>query len=141
MAVVINFSEAFIIGVHSLVVVSQAKSPVNLETIAEGGNVMKNHASKVLQTLVKKGIMTSYKGPSGGFVLSKSTYDINMLDLYEMIEGPIAVEECPRSKHVCPFGNCLMGGIVARLSVEVRDFLAAHSLGSLLEGRLFPVCH
>ena len=139
MAGVINFSEAFIIGVHALVIVSQSKEPVNLDTIAEKGNVMKNHASKVLQILVKKGLMNSFKGPSGGFVLAKKPHEINMLALYEMIEGPISLAECPREKDICPFGNCLMGGVASRLSLEVRDFLADKALGDLLEGRIFSI--
>ncbi len=137
MAAIINFSEAFIIGVHSLVIVAHSKDPVNLEAIAEKGNIMKNHASKVLQILVKKGLMNSYKGPSGGFILIKEPKDINMLALYEMIEGPVSMSECPRGKAVCPFGNCLMGGVASKLSGEVKEYLGNKTLEDLLNGATF----
>ena len=134
MSAIINFSEAYIIGVHSLVLIAQSSELINLESIAEKGGVMKNHASKVLQVLVKKGVLNSYKGPSGGFVLSKNPEDINMLDLYEMIEGPIPITQCPRGKEICPFGNCLLGGVSEKLALEIRDFLKDKTLADILLG-------
>jgi DNA-binding IscR family transcriptional regulator len=44
---------------------------------------------KVLQRLAQVGFLSSTRGPNGGFVLRKKPADINLLQIYEAIEGKL----------------------------------------------------
>ena len=46
---------------------------------------------QVMQQLVKSGILTSKKGPNGGFNLAKPATEITMLEILEAIDGPVLV--------------------------------------------------
>ena len=44
--------------------------------------------AKILQTLTRKGLLRSNKGPSGGFSLRVPAAQIRLLDLVEALDGP-----------------------------------------------------
>ena len=50
--------------------------------------------SKVLKLLAKAGVVTSQRGPSGGYRLTRAAEAIPVVDVIIAIEGPIAVTEC-----------------------------------------------
>lgn len=50
--------------------------------------------SKVLKLLAKAGVVTSQRGPSGGYRLTRAAEATPVVDVITAIEGPIAVTEC-----------------------------------------------
>ena len=50
--------------------------------------------SKILQKLVKQGLLESYRGPRGGVRLAKKPKDIKLLDVIEAIDGNAFFTEC-----------------------------------------------
>lgn len=57
---------------------------------------------KILQILNKKGILTSYKGKGGGFLLAVPAERIYLVDLIEIFQGPFQLNECLFKKRACP---------------------------------------
>lgn len=68
----------------------------------EEGRVLSKNISKtydtppeyllqIMQQLVKNGVLTSKKGPRGGFNLAKPATEITLLEIIEAIEGPVVV--------------------------------------------------
>ena len=51
-------------------------------------------ASKVLKNLARAGVVTSQRGPKGGYALARPPERIGIHEVIEAIEGPIAVTEC-----------------------------------------------
>lgn len=70
------------------------ESVVSRSEIAERFHIPKELLGKVLQKLGRKGLIRSYQGVSGGYVLSKDPDDISLYEVVEAIEGPIAMVEC-----------------------------------------------
>jgi Rrf2 family protein len=105
MAHVIKFSEAAFIALHGMVLVAKAKKGelINVVQISERLNSSKHHVAKVMQRMVKDGYLNSHRGPAGGFTLKMPVEDINLLDLYESIEGKIEIGDCPLDHPVCKF--------------------------------------
>lgn len=129
---VVNFSEALSIGIHGMVLIARSKDIVNVQTIADATNASRHHVAKVMQRLVKEEFLTSTRGPAGGFRIKKKLEDIKILDIYEAIEGKIILSDCPLDNPVCPFGQCLLGGVVADLTKQFRDHLYNNSLKDLI---------
>ena len=57
---------------------------------------------KLLQILNTKGLLDSYKGKGGGFVLAASPKKITLLNLIEIFQGPIQLSEHTLKKKMCP---------------------------------------
>lgn len=56
--------------------------------------------SKVLKPLAQAGLIDSYRGANGGYRLARSAEEIDLLQIVEAIEGPVAMTAC--SGHVIP---------------------------------------
>ena len=67
-------------------IAGNAGKPANVKEIAKGFDVSGHHLSKVLQRLVKSGLLRSIKGVNGGFILAKSSDQLTFLEIYEAIE-------------------------------------------------------
>ncbi len=132
MSKIFALSEASSIAIHSMVLIARSANGINAVKIAEITGFSKNHIAKVLQRLVKVEMLKSVRGPSGGFSLKMDPKEISLLDIYQNIEGPIDVGECPLSYDLCGFDRCLMGSVVSKLTLEFKKFLQAQTLQSYL---------
>jgi len=128
MAKIFSMSEAASIAIHSMVLIARNAEGINAVKIAEQTGSSKNHISKVAQRLVKNDLLKSVRGPAGGFTLKKSPEDITLLDIFESIEGPLEITDCPLSNEVCHFDQCLMGNVVNKMTLEFKKFLMNQTL-------------
>ena len=71
---------------------NQNGRPIQGRDIAEACGVPAGHLLKILQQLVRAQILSSERGPAGGFVLRKPPSEITLLDVVEAIDGPISGE-------------------------------------------------
>lgn len=71
---------------------------LNSETLAMLTQAPAGYLSKVMRDLVVAGLVTSQRGPSGGFALARPAGQLTMLDVVN------AVDEIPRIRE-CPLGN------------------------------------
>ncbi len=56
---------------------------------------------KILQSLAKRKILSSTKGPNGGFGIGKDPAEISMLDIVEIIDGRDVFDTCVISLKSC----------------------------------------
>jgi len=58
------------------------------DTIAKEYNIPFAYLIKVLQYMVRKGILNSKRGPHGGFVLGRKPEKITLFEIIEALDGP-----------------------------------------------------
>ena len=73
--------------------------------ISEETSVTQRFTLKILNKLVKGGIITSYKGARGGYKLAIPADTISLKTVIELIDGPIAIARCVDSGEACSL-NC-----------------------------------
>ena len=64
-------------------------------------NVTPAFLTKILQPLIKKGIVSSQRGVGGGFLLARDPQHISILDLLEAQEGPLSLNHCLTNEKAC----------------------------------------
>ncbi len=69
--------------------------------IAEELGTSPGFLNQVLRPLVEHHILTSTRGPSGGYELASGPTDISMLSVIEAIEGPTDNGQCVLRDGVC----------------------------------------
>ncbi len=57
--------------------------------------------SKTLKCLTQNGLLTSQRGPSGGYKLSRAPDSITLLEIIDAFEGPLALTECSAKDSEC----------------------------------------
>jgi Rrf2 family protein len=129
-----QISEAASLALYSMAIIAKNNKPISVKTLAEQTFASDNHLAKVMQRLVKGGLVKSARGPKGGFVLSKAPEDITLLDVYEAIEGKFELGPCPMDRNQCPFKKCMFEGTVGELNRLFFEFLRGHNLNYYSEG-------
>lgn len=79
--------------------------------LASDTNVNEPTVAKVLKDLVKAGLVTSTRGAAGGYKLKGAPEEINIRQVIEAIEGPIALADCVEGHATgCAAMSCGMRG-------------------------------
>ena len=73
---------------------SEKKNRIGIKEISEELNIPTPFLGKILQMLAKNKILTSSKGPNGGFSLRRPAKDITLLNIIEIIDGLALFEDC-----------------------------------------------
>lgn len=68
---------------------------INSETIAKRTRVPKGYLSKVLRDLVVARLITSQRGPNGGFTLARPAGEIAILDVINAVDPIGRITRCP----------------------------------------------
>ncbi len=131
MSKILNISEAATIAIHSMGIIARSTKLMNTQEIASITGFSKNHISKILQQLVKNGYLVSTRGPKGGFIISERAKDINLLEVYTLIEGEMEINNCKMHCESCPFNTCIFGGLEEKFSNEFKKYLTSKKVAEL----------
>ena len=129
---ILRISDAASLALHTMAYL--AKSPdrmVSTHEIATALSVSENHLAKVRQRLAKAGLVDATRGPGGGFRLSRQPGAITLLEVYEAIEGEFKPAACMLHRPACDGTNCILGGLVASVNLQVLDYLSNTTLQQL----------
>jgi Rrf2 family protein len=130
---IINFSEAASIGLHGMILIARSKSYINVVQIADKLHSSKHHVAKVLQRLVKEDFISSFRGPTGGFVLEKKPEEISFLAIFEAIEGKIKINSCPfENGHLCGFERCILNNVTSKMTRDFKEYMEKQTLDMYL---------
>ena len=89
----------------------ETASSQNARTMAEATSLPLPVVSKILKSLAQGGLLTSQRGAKGGYALSRRPEEINVAEIIDALEGPIALMECSAGP----------GGCDQETSCAVRD--------------------
>jgi Rrf2 family protein len=133
MDTILRISDAANLAIHAMAHIARAKAGVNQSVgeIADHQGVSEAHLSKVMQRLVKVGLLTSRRGPGGGFVLRRPADAISLLEILEAMDGPMADTKCLLGRKKCLFGGCALGALLTHVNHQVRVFMASRNLTDL----------
>lgn len=108
------------------------ETSINSETIAEKTRVPRNYLSKVMRDLVLAELVTSQRGPNGGFALSRAPEKITILDVVNAVDPITRITKCPLGNpahlRLCPLHRRLDDA----LAMVEKEF-ARTTLSELLE--------
>ncbi|MGC4119085.1 MAG: Rrf2 family transcriptional regulator [Myxococcales bacterium] len=128
---IIKISEAANLGMHALMLMAhEPERPLAVKRAIEVIDVSENHLAKVLQRLAHAGLLTSTRGPKGGFLLARSPEQITLLEVFEALEGPLNDHTCLLGKPVCEDG-CMLGQYVTKATLDFRKQLERTRLSDL----------
>lgn len=128
MASIFNVSVAASLALHAAAMLSRAEESLQARQISAALGGSEAHLSKVLQRLVRAGLVRAKRGPGGGFELAKRAEAITLKEIYEAIEGPVDPLICPFGVRACNGGKCLLGDEFKDAGSRLLEFMATARL-------------
>jgi Rrf2 family protein len=74
---------------------SEAPRPLTTDQIAQTTRVPKAYLSKVLQSLVREGLVHSQRGVGGGMTLTRTPDKVTILDVVDAVDPINRITTCP----------------------------------------------
>jgi Rrf2 family protein len=85
----ISRSMGYALIAAGFVAINSKEKPVLAADISKAYGIPLEYLLKILQQLVKSGVLRSKRGPRGGFSLAKEAEEITLLDILESVDGPM----------------------------------------------------
>ena len=76
-------------------------NPVSLLTISQRQKISLSYLEQIFSGLKKSGIVTSVKGPGGGYLLGKDRDAITVAEIIKAIGEPIKMTRCTKAQKSC----------------------------------------
>lgn len=112
-------------------------SPVPAERLAEADNVPADYVSQILVKLRRAGLVTSHRGSSGGYALSRAPKEITLAQVVRAVDGAVFEEVCGRyeegTKDCRHQGHCAISPVWSRLGELVTGYFEGVTLAAILE--------
>ena len=90
-------------------VLDLARSPLGIRVrtseIAERQKIPPTFLAKIVARLSVAGLVRTTRGATGGLSLARAPGEINLLEVVEAIDGPLAVNACVLDPDTCGFGE------------------------------------
>lgn len=131
------FSKSFgyaLRGILYIALASKEKPRIRVDEIARELMVPKPFLSKIMKKAVKGGMLSSTKGPHGGFSLNQTTLSTSLMSLVVITDGKAQFEDCAlrlkkcNSANPCPLHNNIQG-----LRNELMQVFTQTKIGDLLD--------
>ncbi len=88
--------------------------------------------AKVLQRLVRRGLLASYQGTRGGYQLARVPTQISVADVIQAIEGPVTVTACTTDEGQCEqFAKCNVRDPLWRVRERILSALGECTIAEL----------
>ena len=100
--------------------------------IAEQYDIPIELLAKVLQRLVRTGLLVSTQGTRGGYMLSRAPKAISVVDVVQAIDGPFTVTACSTEKNDCEqYGKCSVRDSLWRIRERIAATLGTVTLSEM----------
>jgi len=109
----------------------------SIAEIAKHQGVPRKFLEKIIQDLVRSGLIKSKRGSCGGYTLAKPADSISFYDVIAAIEGPIAVNVCLDHEIGCDqIPRCTMIGVWTEVQRSITEVLSRTTIAALRQ----PAC-
>ncbi|MDH3768701.1 MAG: SUF system Fe-S cluster assembly regulator, partial [Gammaproteobacteria bacterium] len=69
--------------------------------VAEQTHLASTTVSKLLKMLTRAGLISSFRGATGGYRLARPASEISAAQIIDALEGPVSITECSAQTHSC----------------------------------------
>jgi Rrf2 family protein len=114
-----------------------ADAPIKAERVASAQDIPLNFLENILHQLKSSGLVTSHRGPEGGFRLARPASEITVADVIRAVEGPLASVRGTRPEQVSYVGAAAsLQEVWIALRASLRAVLENVTLADVAAGKL-----
>lgn len=110
----------------------QDKGPVSLAAISERQQISLSYLEQLFAKLRRNEIVSSTRGPGGGYMLKNSADDVSVSDIILAVDESCKVVDCGDSGGCHGDYQCLTHDLWQELSNEIRSFLDGITLSEIM---------
>lgn len=111
---------------------SGSQNSCSAKDIAEAYDLPQEALAKILQRLVKSGLLISQHGTNGGYSLARSAKLISAFEVIRAIDGPLFITACTTHKGDCvQSSKCNVKEPLGKVNDSIREVLMKISIADM----------
>ena len=121
-------------ALHALIELASnyGDEPTYLGRLAEAAGTSQKYLERIFARLKEAGIIESFRGKKGGYILARPPAEIRLIDIWRALEGDVLPLECLAEPDSCPKSDrCVPQKFWARIAEAVSDVLKSTTLEEL----------
>ena len=111
------------------------KGPISLADISNRQEISLSYLEQLFAKLRRSELVTSVRGPGGGYLLSRNSTDIYVAEIVDAVNEAVDATGCAGQSDCQAGETCLTHYLWCDLSDQIHQFLSGISLSSLVERR------
>ncbi len=127
-------------GIRAVIFIASKPDPqtnTGLKEITDQLRIPQPYLAKILQTLARKKILHSTKGPHGGFLLSVPADKLTLMDIIDAIDGRNFFDSCYVTGEKCNLdkpddGRCILHNDLREEKVRLERFFSSKTVEQLV---------
>ena len=121
-------------AVTAMVDISMRRSggPVTLAAISERQHISLSYLEQLCGKLRRARLVTSVRGPGGGYCLARPTAGISMAEIITAVDEPIDATQCGGKENCLDDRRCVTHDLWATLNEKMNDYLSSVSLADVV---------
>ena len=129
----LNIPESMSIALHTCLWIADGDRTFRPSpAIARNLGFSYNHFAKVVQTLVRAGLLETERGPKGGIRLARDPKHVTMLEIYEAAGGePLPAHRCLLDPQICAGRACALGHLIESENNRLHKTMQQTTLAGL----------
>ena len=114
---------------------SEDSRPVTLAGISERQAISLSYLEQLFSRLRRQGLVTSVRGPGGGYRLAKPHVEISVSHIISAVDELIDATQCGGQENCHDTGRCMTHDLWASLNDKILDYLSGVTLAELVENQ------
>jgi Rrf2 family iron-sulfur cluster assembly transcriptional regulator len=110
----------------------QTRGPVTLAAISERQRISLSYLEQLFGKLRRAKLVTSVRGPGGGYCLARPTGSISMAEIITAVDEPIDATQCAGKENCLDDRRCVTHDLWATLNQKMNDYLNSVSLADVV---------
>ena len=111
----------------------ETEKPRLIRDIAKSQQISEKYISRLVIALRKAGMIRSVRGANGGFHIAMKPEEITLLDVIEVMEGPLSIVDCVSTPKRCKLSeNCAPREVWCKLNNDIRELMRKTTLADIL---------
>ncbi len=94
-------------GVKAMVdlAINQGEDPISIKSISQRQNISEYYLEQLFAPLRRAEIIRSIRGAQGGYMLNRDPESVTVLEIMDILEGPIEISDCLETG-ACNYIDC-----------------------------------
>ncbi len=110
--------------------------PITLAGISERQHISLSYLEQLFSRLRKDGLVSSVRGPGGGYRLAKPACEISVSNILTAVDELIDATQCGGTENCHDEGRCMTHDLWTALNGKILEYLSGVSLAELVANQL-----
>ena len=106
--------------------------PISIKSISERQGISEYYLEQLFAPLRRAGLIKSVRGAQGGYILNRKPIEITVLEIMDVLEGPVEISDCLDNDECNKFESCATRVLWKKIQMSINSVMGNVTLQEML---------